>query len=191
MKSEELYEILGDISEKHIQEAHMTTAKSVKSAKAKKPAWVTWVKRGAIAACLCLVIFGVTMWNSAQIHTVTTAGNTTGTLPGADEIYPTVMVEGRFYEWRRGAAICSELPEGCVYYGELVHIEGETPNDNKEFVSVFSASGQIYTVPQTDNVVYLCLTTDWLENTVVAFDLVDLVDSQEAQVNTSPQTESQ
>jgi hypothetical protein len=95
-----------------------------------------------------------------------------GTLPGADEIYPTIMVEGNLYEWRKGAAICSELPDDCVYYGELIHVEGETPNNNNEFVSVFSVSGQIYTVPETDTVVYLCLTTDWLENTVVVFDLV-------------------
>jgi hypothetical protein len=96
-----------------------------------------------------------------------------GTLPGADEIYPTIMVEGNLYEWRKGAAISSELPDDCVYYGELIHVEGETPNNNNEFVSEFSVSGQIYTVPQTDTVVYLCLTTDWLENTVVVFDLVE------------------
>jgi hypothetical protein len=96
-----------------------------------------------------------------------------GTLPGADEIYPTIMVEGNLYEWRKGAAISSELPDDCVYYGELIHVEGETPNNNNEFVSVFSVSGQIYTVSQTDTVVYLCLTTDWLENTVVVFDLVE------------------
>jgi hypothetical protein len=50
MTGEKLYEILGDISEKHIGEAHMTAAKS------KKPAWVKW---GAMAACLCLVAFGI------------------------------------------------------------------------------------------------------------------------------------
>jgi hypothetical protein len=47
MTNEKLYEVLGDINEKHIGEAHRTTAKS------KKHAWVKW---GAIAACLCLVV---------------------------------------------------------------------------------------------------------------------------------------
>jgi hypothetical protein len=159
MTSQTLYELLGDIDAGHIQQAHAAPAR------AKGPAWVKW---GAMAACLCLVIFGVTMWNKVQ----TQPDNSTSTLLGADEIYPTIMVEGNLYEWRKGAAICSELPDDRVYYGELIHVEGETPNHNNEFVSVFSVSGQIYTVPQTDTVVYLCLTTDWLENTVVAFDFV-------------------
>jgi hypothetical protein len=47
MTNETLYEVLGDISEKHIGEAHRTTWK------ARKPAWVKW---GALAACLCLVV---------------------------------------------------------------------------------------------------------------------------------------
>jgi hypothetical protein len=49
MTNETLYEVLGNINEKHIQEAHMTTSK------AKKPAWVKW---GAMVACLCLVVVG-------------------------------------------------------------------------------------------------------------------------------------
>jgi hypothetical protein len=47
MTNEKLYEVLGDINEKHIGEAHRTKAKS------KKHAWVKW---GVIAACLCLVV---------------------------------------------------------------------------------------------------------------------------------------
>ncbi len=60
-----------------------------------------------------------------------------------------------------------------AYYGELIHVEGEMPNNDREFVSVFSVSGQIYTMPQTDTVIYLCLTTDWMEHTVVVFDIVE------------------
>ncbi len=103
-------------------------------------------------------------------------GSQTGfsfTLPGAVKIYPTIMVQDHLYEWRKGAAICNELPDDCVYYGELIHVEGEKPNNDSEFVSVFSVSGQIYTMPQTDTIIYLCLTTDWLDNTVVVFDFVE------------------
>ena len=46
MTNEKLYEVLGDINEKHINEARAYH-------KAKKPGWVKW---GAIAACLCLMV---------------------------------------------------------------------------------------------------------------------------------------
>ena len=132
----------------------------------KKSLWLKW---GAMAACLCLVVFGVMTWNDTQVN-LDNAGNT---LMGADEIYPTVMVQGQLYEWRKGAAICKELPNNCVYYDEVTHVEGQTPASDSEFVSVFSVSGQIYTVPENGDCVYLCLTTDWLNETIVVFDLVE------------------
>ena len=46
MTNEKLYEVLGDINEKHINEARAYH-------KAKKPGWVKW---GAMAACFCLVV---------------------------------------------------------------------------------------------------------------------------------------
>ena len=46
MTNEKLYEVLGDINEKYVSEARVYQ-------KAKKPIWVKW---GAIAACLCLMI---------------------------------------------------------------------------------------------------------------------------------------
>ena len=46
MKKEEFAEVLGEINEKHILEARAER-------KAKKPVWVKW---GAMAACLCLVV---------------------------------------------------------------------------------------------------------------------------------------
>lgn len=129
-----------------------------------------WIKWGIITACLCFIIFGLTIWNKVQIQ----PDNSANTLLGADKIYPTIMIQGHLYEWRKGAAICNELPDDCIYYGELIHVEGEMPNNNSEFVSVFSVSGQIYTMSKTDTVIYLCLTTDWMEKTVVAFDIVEL-----------------
>jgi len=48
MTNEKLYEILGDINEKHVEEARGYR-------KIKKPVWLKW---GAMAACLCLVLAG-------------------------------------------------------------------------------------------------------------------------------------
>ena len=94
-----------------------------------------------------------------------------GTLYGADQVYPTVMVDGALYEWHRGNAISfSGLPEGSEYYGAISHTDAETPTKDGEFASLFPVSGTIYTVPGDDTVVYLQLTTDWMEDTVVRFD---------------------
>ena len=46
MTNEKLYEVLGDINEKHVNEAR-------EYHKAKKPIWIKWT---AMAACLCLVV---------------------------------------------------------------------------------------------------------------------------------------
>ena len=48
MTNEKLYEVLGDINEKHVYEARAYH-------KAKKTVWLKW---GAMAACLCLVVVG-------------------------------------------------------------------------------------------------------------------------------------
>lgn len=48
MTNEKLYEVLGDINETHVKEAR-------EYRKTRKPAWVKW---GAMAACLCLIVVG-------------------------------------------------------------------------------------------------------------------------------------
>lgn len=162
MKEKHILSVLGQVNEDYIEQAGATIGKSRKIQKLK------WGKWAVMAACLCLVVVGVMTWQNAN----TQVEYGMGTLMGDTEIYPTVMVNGQLYEWRKGAAICNSLPNDCVYYGDLTHIEGETPTYDSEFVSAFSVSGQIYTIPQNDDCVYLCLTTDWLNETIVVFDLV-------------------
>lgn len=52
MKKEELFEAIGDINEDYINEAHKDSKKKVRS---------IWVKVGALAACVCLVVGMATM----------------------------------------------------------------------------------------------------------------------------------
>ncbi|MCR5206582.1 MAG: hypothetical protein K6E47_16255 [Lachnospiraceae bacterium] len=127
-----------------------------------------------IMICLFLVLVGMAvMIGHRKIIMVNDKDNEPeGTLLGASEIYPSVMVEGHAYEWRRGRAIVG-FPKDCVYYGEINHISGKKPNENCEFVSVFSVSGQIYTIPENADCVYLRLTTEWMEDRTVVFDLVE------------------
>lgn len=125
------------------------------------------VGAGILAACLCLTI-GLKVNRSKE-----------GNLPGSNEIvecgsifgeiYPTIMVNGELYEWLFGKAIVNELPVGSAYYGKIRHADGATPQKDCEFVSVFSAEGSIFIAPDKD-LLYLELTTDWLERKFVIFE---------------------
>ena len=59
MTSENLYEAIGDISDKKIKEA-----KQVR--KSKQPSWIKW---GAMVACLCLVVVGSTILLKQDFNT--------------------------------------------------------------------------------------------------------------------------
>ncbi len=153
MKKEQLYEVVGDIDESYVAEARTAVKKK------RSFAWLEWVP---VAACLCLFIVGFLFWKSMDLQV---GGNI---LMGDSDIYPMVMVDGQLYEWHG----CDELPADCVYYGEIKHVEGKTPANDGEFVSWFSVSGQIYTVSGNSDCVYLCVTTEWLTEATVLFDIV-------------------
>jgi hypothetical protein len=66
MKKEEFSEVFGDINENYVKEAE-----TVK--KARKPAWVKW---GAMAACLCLVVATAVAIPNTLTSTTTTGSST-------------------------------------------------------------------------------------------------------------------
>ena len=94
--------------------------------------------------------------------------NTESTLPGADEIYPTVLVDGECYQWRMGSAIMNldvvnnstydpnEFLRDMVLYGEIIKGRGNHPEQDRELVCVFDASGKIYLDPN-DKICYYFL----------------------------------
>lgn len=95
----------------------------------------------------------------------------TSTLPGANEIYPTVMVNGELYEWHQGYAIYNKLPENYEFYGKINHIEALAPENDCDFSSTFECNGEIY-VSSNNEVIYLKLNTDWLDGAIVQFDII-------------------
>ena len=88
-------------------------------------------------------------------------------------IVPTVMVGDNIYEWREGQLCQEPLPEECEYYGEIKYTSGILPKHDCEFVFEYATTGQIYTVPGNSNSVYLYLTIDYPENSIMQ--LVDTV----------------
>ena len=122
------------------------------------------------AACLCLTIgFAVNYFGERNPPIEDDKPQAGGVLPGDNEIYPTIMVDGTLYEWLLGIALIDELPVGSTYYGKINHTNATTPENDCEFVSVFPASGRIFVDPNKD-LVYLELTTDWLEKQLVIFE---------------------
>lgn len=126
------------------------------------------------AACLGVLIL-LSVYALLPKHNLTvseTLPQNGNTLPGALDTYPTVMVNGSLYEWRKGQAVMERLPRNSSYYGSLIPTNRTAPEHNCEFVSDFSAAGEIYTVSDQTDCVYLILTTDWMKNTVIIFDRI-------------------
>lgn len=134
----------------------------------------------ALTACLCLTV-GLTV-NYYKTRNIPSESGVSlvkdsdpglnggdGVLPGMNEIYPTIMVNGTLYEWRFGVAVIDEMPAGSAYYGKIRHIDKKTPEKDREMVSVFDASGGIFIDPDQD-LVYLELTTDWLTKQLIIFE---------------------
>ena len=61
MKKEKFYELLGEIDENYIEEAHLSVEKKT------SPIWLKW---SSIAVCICLIIFGTVvffeLWDNNQ-----------------------------------------------------------------------------------------------------------------------------
>lgn len=122
-----------------------------------------------VAACLYLTIGLSTNYAQWGNHLAEKDELNGCLIPGGNEIYPTIMVDDILYEWRFGVALIDELPVGSIYYGRIKHTNGTTPENNCELVSVFSASGRIFVDPNKD-LIYLELSTDWLEKQLVIFE---------------------
>ena len=107
MTNEKLYEILGDINEKHVYEARAYH-------KAKKPIWAKW---GAIAACLvlvCVVAIPLFLHNNDSVTT-----------PGIADAAPMIYVNDTLYKQSTSQTSFNELKDDFVYLGV---IESDVPN---------------------------------------------------------------
>ena len=103
---------------------------------------------------------------------------------GGLEIFPKIAVNGELYWWYYGEnkwlsrhvfykwkkpGVVSDLPEDCVYYGEIKHVPGNKPTDDCEMVSVFPATGQIYVFPDDSSVCFVVITALALDREIVPF----------------------
>ena len=116
MTNEKLYEILGDINEKHVYEARAYH-------KAKKPIWAKW---GAIAACLVLVCVVAT---PLFLH-----NNDSVTTPGIADAAPMIYVNDTLYKQSTSQTSFNELKDDFVYLGviesDVTNIQGTNDAGN-------------------------------------------------------------
>ena len=84
MKKEKLYEAIGEIDDNYINDAHLITKKTSRTA---------WIKWGAMAACFCLILVGGILLNSLRptdFHSLVTGGSVNNTLT-----ITTLKIDGR------------------------------------------------------------------------------------------------
>jgi hypothetical protein len=161
MTNEILYEGLGDISDKHIAEAHRTTAK------AKKPAWVKW---GVAAACLCLVVAsgflfnlrGTTDFNSmlGKWNADTAAIMTSIPVDGWTAQYEQMNISGNKLEHYVGNEYLKEdsvtwyLPEGVDNLKYLIQKDADGSLTLWVFTSFETDENETYTYGDVLSVIY-------------------------------------
>lgn len=160
MNRKDLFNSFNEIDEQLLERSEIARKNTI-------PNWKKW---GFLASCFCIAVIIIITLGMFRFH----KNNGSGTLPGAEEIYPTVMVNGKLYEWYNGEgnAIYGELPDNCEFYGEINHTKENIPKKNCEFASVFDVRGEIYTTSGNE-FIFLKLTTSWTENTVVKFELIN------------------
>lgn len=116
MTNEKLYEVLGDINEKYVNEARAYQ-------KAKKPGWVKW---GAIAACLVLVcVAAIPLF----LH-----NNDSVTTPGIADAAPMIYVNDTLYKQSAQQTSFSGLKDDFVYIGiiesDITNFQGTNNAEN-------------------------------------------------------------
>lgn len=97
---------------------------------------------------------------------------TTPELPGSDELYPAVYYQGELYYWERVAFVRDSDPPDpaeLTLLGEIEPIWDAAPNQDLQFVGLFPVSGNAYFNAEEPDILYLCLTTEWMTNTYIRF----------------------
>jgi hypothetical protein len=150
MKKEEFSEVLGDINENYVKEAE-----TVK--KSRKPAWVKW---GAMAACICLVIAGSAVLLNQNIQTPD-AGNGGGATDGAGNYSVSVAVypASENIENVASAEVVS-LTEGEALSNKLAeHLPKQLPD------GFHYGQGMIYNTVMNDGTQYNLLRVEYISGT--------------------------
>ena len=132
MKKEKLYETIGDINENYVNEAHMTAKKS-------RPGWLRW---GAMAACLALVVMVATVAMPTMFNNTDTP-STVGTESKYESGYFYQIDEGAFSAYVGGKVIAEEKLGGKI---DDVSVTAGWRNEAGEWLSNENLRGEVYLI---------------------------------------------
>ena len=132
MKKEKLYEAIGEINENYVNEAHMTARKS-------RPGWLRW---GAMAACLALVVMAATVAMPTMFNNTDTPP-TVGTESKYERGYFYHIDEGAFSTYVGGKVIAEEKLGGKI---DDVSVTAGWRNEAGEWLSNENLRGEIYLI---------------------------------------------
>ena len=104
MKKEDLAEVIGNINEKHVAEARAEH-------KVKKLAWLKW---GAVAACLCLVVAGAFVMRPDN-----DPDDDTGVSASVADVAPMVCVDNVLYKQSAKQISYTERQSAFIYVGKI------------------------------------------------------------------------
>ena len=134
------------------------------------------MKRCAPAALLCLLLLTACSEPTGECTWYAAHGG----------IEPVLMVDGALYHWARlngtgvpletedGHVLPTYLPQGYEAAGALGPVSKEAPEADLQIQAGFDVTGVVFTDPDRPLVVYVHLTTDWLEDTYVRFESEEL-----------------
>ena len=88
-------------------------------------------------------------------------------LPDSDVIYPAVFYRCELYYWERLSR--KPLPQPLTPVGEIEYIREAEPYADLQFIGMFQVNGTAYLYAEEPDILYVCLTTDWMSDTFVMF----------------------
>lgn len=154
-----LFRSITNISDDIIENAQIVNIKSKKKNR---------IKFAVVAACLCLIIIGVSILQNIGSNNNGEIFAPEGSLHFPEDIHPEIMIDGKIYYWDK----VNPLPVGKGYteYGEISKATKTTPDEECEImIGSKKANGIIYTSKETSNAVYIYMSVDWFENKYVRF----------------------
>ena len=148
---------------------------------AKHPKWKTFL---FYAMAFCLMLAGFLM-----VYTMRTKSADTPDISGngfLGEVTPQIQVDDTMYYWTGmsvkhsgadtpGAQVTAPgdgstyLPEGYQEHGAFLATVDTLPAANLQMQADFSAFGTVYRNPETPEVIYIRMTTDWFKDGYVRF----------------------
>lgn len=163
MKKEDLAKAFSEIDDKYLMDAdqYKPTPKRIAGG----------IKMLSVLGFIVCIILICTFLNK---HRETNENDiASGGIKNLDIYNTTILVEDKYYHWAKSEAYLFKLPKEAEFYGRIVHTNANYPSKDCEMTSSFDVEGIIYVDKNNPQYIYLVLTTEWLNEGVIRFEVED------------------